>query len=182
MQSLFWSLLIGGGLGAALGCFGKCTSGTCPLTSTWWRGALYGAVLGLIYHTVAGKSGPGSDGESTPNVKQITEQAFEAEVSASATPVVVDFYATWCGPCKVLGPRLNQLARPLTDKIKFVKIDIDQSRQLSERFNIEGVPTLLFFRGGKVTDKVVGLLPEATLKARLESFASGGANVATVAQ
>ena len=93
MLSLVGSLLIGGGLGAALGYFGKCSSGTCPLTSTWWRGAIYGAVLGLIFYMVSGSSGSASINESTQNVKRISESQFEAEVAQAALPVVVDFYA-----------------------------------------------------------------------------------------
>ena len=110
MLSLAGSLLIGGGLGAALGYFGKCSSGTCPLTSTWWRGAIYGAVLGLMFHFLSGSGSPASMNESTQNVKRISESQFEAEVTQSVLPVAVDFYATWCGPCKILSPMLDNLA------------------------------------------------------------------------
>lgn len=178
MLSLGLSVLIGGGLGAVLGYFGKCSSGACPLTANPWRGALIGAFLGLLFYLSAGQKG-GSGAESTQNVKQITENEFETEVTKSAVPVVVDFYATWCGPCKVLSPRLNELAGQLDGKVRFVKVDVDKSRQLAGRFQIEGVPTLLMFRNGAVVDKVVGLMPKDQLKARLESLAGGSGHLAS---
>jgi thioredoxin 1 len=171
MLSLAGSLLIGGGLGAALGYFGKCSSGTCPLTSTWWRGAIYGALLGLMFHFASGRGGSASISESTQNVKRISESQFEAEVAQAALPVVVDFYATWCGPCKILSPMLDNLAGTLTNKIKFVKINVDEATTLAQRLEIQGVPTLVFFKGGKVVDGVVGLPSSDTLKMRLESLA-----------
>lgn len=172
-MSLIFSVLIGGGLGAALGYLGKCSSGTCPLTANWWRGALYGAVLGLLFHSVSGRNGSAS-AESTQNVRLIQEQQFEAEVTQAASPVVVDFFATWCGPCKSLSPMLDNLAGPLTNRVKFIKIDVDRSATLAGQFGIEGVPTLIFFKGGKVVDKLVGLPARGALQSKLESLASPG--------
>ena len=171
MLSLIGSLLIGGGLGAAVGYFGKCSSGTCPLTSTWWRGAMYGALCGLLFHFMSGSGGSASMNESTPNVKRISQGQFEAEVAQAALPVVVDFYATWCGPCKILSPMLDKLAGSFSNKIQFVKINVDESPALSQRFEIQGIPTLLFFNHGKVVDTVVGLSSSDSLKMRLESLA-----------
>jgi thioredoxin 1 len=172
------SLLIGGGLGAALGYFGKCSSGTCPLTSTWWRGAIYGALLGLMYHFVSGRGGMAVVNESTPNVSRVQESQFEVEVVQSTLPVVVDFYAPWCGPCKILSPMLDELAGPLTNKVKFVKINVDEAPALAQRLEIQGVPTLVFFKDGKVLDSLVGLASRDTLKTRLESLAKSNAAVA----
>jgi thioredoxin 1 len=174
MLSLAGSLLIGGGLGAALGYFGKCSSGTCPLTSTWWRGAIYGAVLGLVFYFLSGSGSSTSMNESTPNVKRINESQFETEVTQAASPVVVDFYATWCGPCKMLSPMLDELAGTLTNKIKFVKINVDQAPSLSQRFGIQAIPTLIFFKNGKVADKLIGLPSKDTLKTHLDSLAGPG--------
>jgi thioredoxin 1 len=175
MSSLILYLLAGGGLGAALGYFGKCSSGTCPLTSTWWRGAIYGAVLGGLFYFISGGSTPATMNQSTVNVKLIKEGEFDTEVVQSPLPVVVDFYATWCGPCKRLSPRLDELAGPLTGKIKFVKINVDEAPALSQRFAIQAIPTLLFFKNGKVVDQIVGLPADDDLKARLESFTGPGA-------
>jgi thioredoxin len=171
MLSLAGSLLIGGGLGAALGYFGKCSAGTCPLTSTWWRGAIYGALLGLMFHFASGRGGSASVDESSPNVSRIQESQFEVQVVQSTLPVVADFYAPWCGPCKILSPMLDELAGPLTNKVKFVKINVDKAPALAQRLEIQGVPTLMFFKGGKVVDSLVGLPSSATLKMRLESLA-----------
>lgn len=171
MLSLVGSLLIGGGLGAALGYFGKCSSGTCPLTSTWWRGAIYGAVLGLMFHFVSGNGGSASMNESTQNVKLISESQFEAEVTRASSPVVVDFYAPWCGPCKRLSPMLDELAGQVTNKVKFVKINVDDAKALSQRLGIQSVPTLMFFSGGKVVDTLVGLPSSESLKTRLDLLA-----------
>jgi thioredoxin 1 len=164
-------LLAGGGIGAALGHYGKCSSGTCPLTSTWWRGAIYGAVLGGFFYFVSGGSTPASMNKSTANVKLIKEGEFDGEVVQSPLPVVVDFYATWCGPCKRLSPLLDELAGPLAGKIKFVKVNVDEATALSQRFAIQGIPTLLFFKNGKVVDQIVGLPAVDELKTRLDSLA-----------
>jgi thioredoxin 1 len=161
-------------LGALLGYFGKCSSGTCPLTSTWWRGAIYGALLGGLFYYVSGGSSPASMNKSTANVRLITEGQFEAEVAQSPLPVVVDFYATWCGPCKRLSPMLDELAGPLTSKIKFVKINVDEAPTLSQRFGIQAIPTLIFFKNGNVADKLIGLPSKDTLKTHLDSLAEPG--------
>jgi thioredoxin len=174
MWSLIPYLLAGGGIGAALGYFGKCSSGTCPLTSTWWRGAIYGAVVGSVFYFISGGSTPAAMNESTENVKRIGENQFDAEVDQSPSLVVADFYATWCGPCKILSPKLDQLAGSFIHRIQFVKINVDEAPALSERFDIQGIPTLLFFKNGKVVDRIVGLPTMDNLKARLDSLAGPG--------
>jgi thioredoxin 1 len=171
MTKLMISVLIGGGLGALLGYFGKYSSGACPLTANPWRGAIYGAVLGGLFYYVSGGSTPASMNKSTANVKLIKEGEFDAEVVQSSLPVVVDFYATWCGPCKLLAPMLDELAGPLTNRVKFVKINVDEAPNLSQRFDIQAIPTLIFFKNGKVADKLIGLPSKNTLKTRLDSLA-----------
>jgi thioredoxin 1 len=96
---------------------------------------------------------------------------FEVEVVRSTLPVVVDFYAPWCGPCKGLSPLLDQLAGPPTNKVKFVNINVDEATTLAQRLEIQGVPTLVFFEGGEVVDSLVGLPSSDTRKMRLESLA-----------
>lgn len=169
MTSLAIKLLVGAALGAALGYFGQCNSGTCPLTANWKRGAMYGAVLGLIFHFAAG--GTSGSYQTPKNVKAIAAADFDAEVLAAGKPVVVDFFATWCGPCKALAPRLDKLAGEFGDRIKFVSVNIDQAQELAARFKVEGVPTLLFFGpDGKIADASVGLVPADTLRAKLETL------------
>jgi thioredoxin 1 len=170
MLTLIFYALVGGGIGTTLGYYGKCSSGTCPLTSTWWRGAIYGAVLGGLFYFISGGSTPATMNISTANVKRIGESQFDAEITQSASPVVVDFYATWCGPCKILSPILDEMAGTLTNKIKFVKINIDEAPQLAQRLAIQGVPTLVFFKNGKAVDSLVGLPQTDILKTHLDSL------------
>lgn len=177
MWPLIACLLIGAGCGAALGYFGKCSSGTCPLTATWQRGAIYGAVLGGLIYFASGGSTPASMNQSTANVELIQETNFDAEVVQSPLPVVADFYATWCGPCKILSPQLDKLAGSFTNEIKFVKINVDEAPNLAQRFNIQAVPTLLFFKKGRAEDRMVGLPDSSDLKARLTAFAGTNAPV-----
>ena len=116
---------------------------------------------------------PAAMNASTANVKHITQGEFEAEVTRSTNAVVADFYAPWCGPCRVLAPMLDKLSGPLADKIKFVKINVDESPGIAQNFSVQSIPTLIFFKDGKVADRLTGLLPEAELKAKLEAFGSG---------
>ena len=123
---------------------------------------------------VSGGSTPAAMNKSTANIKLIKQGEFDAEVVQSPLPVVVDFYATWCGPCKRLSPMLDELAGTLTNKIKFVKINVDEAPNLSQRFGIQTIPTLIFFKNGKVADKLIGLPSKDTLKTRLDSLAGPG--------
>ena len=115
---------------------------------------------------------PSAMNESNANVRHITQGEFEAEVTRSAKPVVVDFYATWCGPCRELSPLLDKLAAPLADKIKFVKVNVDESPGLAQNYTVSALPTLLLFKDGKVADRIIGLSSEADLKTKLENLAA----------
>ena len=169
-MNLFLAIAIGAGIGATLGYFGKCTSGACPLTASWQRGAMFGALLGALVYSSSGQGGSASLNESTPNVARITETEFEAQVEQATSPVVVDFYATWCGPCKVLSPRLEKVAGEFSGKIKFVKVNVDEAQKLAGRFQVSAIPTLIFFKSGKVEDRVTGLLADDQLRLRLDSL------------
>ena len=170
MTALMISILIGGGLGALLGRFGQCSSGACPLTANWKRGAIYGAVLGLIFHFAFGDAG--LPYEPPKNVKAITEANFNAEVTQAGKPVVLDFFATWCGPCKVLSPRLDKVAGEFGNQIKFVSVNIDQAPTLAAQFQVQSIPTLLFFgKDGKVVDASVGLISADELRVKLKTLA-----------
>ena len=177
MSALILCALIGGGVGAALGYFGKFSREKWPLIANWQRGALSGAMVGVVFFFVTGVGGSAGMNKSTPSVTHITSAEFETAVIHSPKPVVADFYATWCGPCRILSPRLDALADSFTNEIKFVKINVDESPKLAEQFNIQGIPALLFFKDGKVVDGTVGLLSSDALKARLETLA--GTNTPT---
>jgi thioredoxin 1 len=176
MIALIASVLAGAALGAAIGYFSRCTTGACPLLSSWWRGGLYGAAIGGMFYVVAGRSGTSGSAlnESTANVTRISEQQFDAEVLQAPMPVVVDVYATWCGPCKRLAPKLDEIAGGYTGRVKFVKVNVDQAQGLARRYEIMGVPTLLFFSGGRLVDRAVGVPADNALKNRLDELAGPG--------
>jgi len=138
---------------------------------TFLRKLFPAAAVGWLL--VAGCGNPASLDESTASVKHIAQIEFEAEVTRCATPVVADFYATWCGPCRQLSPMLDKLAGGYAEKIKFVKINVDESPGLAQNFQVQAIPTLIFFKDGKVADRLTGLPDEADLKAKLDKFSAG---------
>ena len=129
-------------------------------------------VAALNFLLAAGCGNPSAMNASTASVKHITQGEFAEEVTRATGPVVVDFYATWCGPCRVLAPMLDKLATPLATKIKFFKVNIDESPGLAQNFQIEAIPTVLLFKDGKLADRLTGLPTEAALQAKLEALAA----------
>ena len=101
----------------------------------------------------------------------IDEGNFEAEVTQSQKPVLVDFWAEWCGPCKMIAPVLDEIAREKGDKIKVGKVDIDKNQSLSFKYNVRAIPTLLFFKNGQVVDQVTGMTSKKDLLGRVEALA-----------
>jgi thioredoxin 1 len=106
----------------------------------------------------------------------VTDATFEQEVLKSAEPVLVDFHATWCGPCKAMAPALEQVAQELAGKVKVVKVDVDENPRVTGTYGIRAMPTLLIFKGGKVTAQHTGAIVQ---KKKLEDWinASVGAAV-----
>ena len=170
--SLILYLVAGAAVGAALGYFTKCSSGTCPLVANWRRGAVFGAGIGVAAFFMTGGGSAAAMNESTANVKLVGQAEFDAQVIQSASPVLVDFYATWCGPCRMLSPRVEKIAGEFAGKIKFVKVNVDESPALSQRFGIQALPTLLLIKKGEVADTLVGLQSEASLRALLREAAN----------
>ena len=99
----------------------------------------------------------------------VTDENFDAEVLKSQKPIVVDFWAEWCGPCKQIGPILEEIAVEHESKIKVLKINIDENPQTPQKFGVRGIPTLMFFKEGKLVESKVGSLPKTALEAWIQA-------------
>jgi thioredoxin 1 len=95
---------------------------------------------------------------------KVTDSTFQDEVLASNVPVVVDFWAEWCGPCKMIGPALEELSEEYGDKVKIVKVNVDENPGLPAQFGVRGIPALFMFKGGEVVANKTGAAPKAALK------------------
>ncbi len=104
------------------------------------------------------------------NAVAVSDATFESEVINSGVPVIVDFWAEWCGPCRMIAPILDQLAEEYKGKLKVVKVDVDANGRTAMQFSVMSIPTLLFFKNGKVQDQVVGALPKKMLQEKVEKF------------
>lgn len=93
----------------------------------------------------------------------VTDQNFESEVIKSQTPVLVDFWAEWCGPCRGLAPKLEEIAGSMSGKVRVVKINIDENPQTPSRFEIRSIPTMILFKNGKAVEQLLGNLPKDSI-------------------
>ena len=103
---------------------------------------------------------------------QVTEQNFDSEVIQSTQPVIVDFYADWCGPCKMIAPALEEIATELTGKVKIAKVNIDDQAALAQRYNIQSLPTLLYFQNGQVVSQTIGATSKKNILSKLNIAAA----------
>ena len=103
------------------------------------------------------------------DIKNLSLDNFDNEVSSSNLPVLVDFWAEWCGPCKSLGPILEEISNDLEGKLKVAKVNLDENQDLAMKYSIRSIPTLLLFKEGKLIDTKVGLLPKSDLVEWLDS-------------
>jgi len=105
----------------------------------------------------------------------VTTADFEKEVLQSDVPVLVDFWAVWCGPCRMIAPHVDAVAEEFAGKARVFKVDTDQESDIAGRYNIMSIPTLLFFKDGKVADQLVGAVPKSEIANRLNKLVSNGA-------
>ena len=103
-------------------------------------------------------------------IKKITAETFESEVLNSEIPVLVDFFATWCGPCQMIGPVLDKLSGEYEGKVKFAKLDIDTAESLAVKYSVFSVPSMLVFKGGEEAGRIVGALPPTEITKKLNSL------------
>lgn len=101
---------------------------------------------------------------SSPQVVHLTDDTFDETIKNAKGPVLVDFWAAWCGPCKVIGPFLDQLAGELSGTATIAKVNVDENGDLSARFGIRSIPTLLVFKDGRLVDQTIGALPKEQLR------------------
>jgi thioredoxin 1 len=103
-------------------------------------------------------------------VLQVTDATFDQEVLHSEQPVLVDFWAVWCGPCKAIAPIVDGVAATYAGKLKVAKVNVDENAGTPSRFGIRGIPALLFFKGGKVADQIVGFVPQDVIEEKIQKL------------
>ncbi len=105
------------------------------------------------------------------NVLEVTDDNFEANIEKAAGLAVVDFWAAWCAPCRMIAPIVEQLAADYAGKVTVAKLDVDTNQRTAARFNVRSIPTILFFKDGKLVDQVVGAVPRPQLEAKFREHA-----------
>jgi thioredoxin 1 len=106
------------------------------------------------------------------NIVNLTTENFEAEVIHSPKPILIDFWAEWCGPCKALVPILDELAAEYDGRVRIGKVNVDEHQELAAKYGVQSIPTMLFFKNGEITEQVVGLRGKRELKLKLDALAA----------
>jgi len=135
----------------------------------------------LIAASGCGKHATSSQDEAaeSTNVRVLTKDTFQSEVLDSTQPVLVDFWATWCGPCKIVAPTIAELATEFDGKVKFGKVDVDEEPTLAKEYDISAIPSLLIFKDGKMVNQFVGVSTKVELKTALEKLTQPLGDVST---
>jgi thioredoxin 1 len=103
------------------------------------------------------------------NVQEVSDATFDAEVLQSSTPVLIDFWAPWCGPCRAIAPIVDELAGEYAGKLKVVKMNVDENQATPSRYGVRGIPNLILFKGGQVHEQIVGAVPKSRLAQAVQS-------------
>lgn len=103
-------------------------------------------------------------------IYNINESEFDSIISETEVPVIVDFWAPWCGPCRTIGPILEQIASEMGEQVKVTKVNVDENQSLAQKFNVRAIPTILLFKGGELKDQVVGLIQKEALKQKVAAL------------
>jgi thioredoxin 1 len=104
------------------------------------------------------------------NAVAVTTSDFEKEVLQSPLPVLIDFWAVWCGPCRLIAPHVDAIASEYAGRVKVLKVNVDEEQEIAQKYGIMSIPTLFFFKGGKVVDQVVGAVPKSAIANKLENL------------
>ena len=102
------------------------------------------------------------------NAVAVTEQNFDTEVLQSQVPVLVDFWAAWCGPCRMVAPALEEIATEYRGRLKVVKVDVDENQEVSIRYDVRSIPTLILFKGGQIAERLIGAYPKPAIIAKVQ--------------
>jgi len=166
-------VLIGGAVGAVLGYFGKCSSGSCPLTANPYRGAIYGAVIGALLASAFSLKAK-EKAESSNIIHINSETNFKARVLDAPGICFVELFSNRCRPCRFLAPTISSLADKYAGKVTVCKVDVDRAPAVAQRYGVSAIPTVLIINNGKEIKRLVGLRPETEYVALLDKLVSKG--------
>jgi thiol peroxidase len=168
------NVILGGAVGLAVGAvagyIGKCRSGTCPLTGNPYSGAIVGTILGVLIALALGRGASAPPAAAGAIGEVTSDEEFTAKVLQAPRPVVVDFYADWCGFCKQLEPTLAALADQFRDRADFVKVNVDKHPDLAQRYNVRGIPLVLLVRDGAEAHRWEGAQPADEFRKVLDTI------------
>lgn len=133
---------------------------------------LFAFALAILADVGCKDSSKHVESESHGNLAILTEANFQAEVLSPSQPVLVDFWATWCGPCKVIAPVVEEIAAEYQGRIKVAKLDVDTAPTIAQKYGVQAIPTLMFFKDGKVIDQSLGVVSKRELQGKLEKLLS----------
>ena len=189
IMRLLLGILIGGAIGAVLGYFGKCSSGACPFTANPFRGALYGAIVGILLTSVLsvrpqGEAIPSGDPQTAPketmealkssqdsDVIHIDNTSdFKAKVLHASKICLVDLYSDRCPPCKMLAPTISSLADKYSGRVTVCKVNVDHTPAIAEKYGVMLIPTVLIMKDGKEMKRLVGLRSESEYADQLDEL------------